>query len=361
MKHKLHAIFLRVKSSYATHKKRWIAGIAVFLVLAISGGAFAYSKMGDKGISRTSPDVNIEPIEEKPKTAASPLTGVQVSPATAKRPVTAIVIENSPDARPQSSLSEAGLVFESIAEGGITRFLAMYQEARPKVIGPVRSLRPYFIDWVQAFDASIAHVGGSAQALDEAKKLGLKDMDEFFNASSFYRTTDRFAPHNLYTNFDLLDDLNKRLGYTESKFDAWPRKEDSPLKKPTAKKISVDISSFTFSSSYVYNSAKNNYQRSTADVPDKDREPNKQLAPKVVIVMEAEYRVDPDGRYQYDLIGSGKVSVFQDGGRTVGTWKKPARDKQFSFVDDQGNVIKLNAGQVWVAVLSPSQEVVYTP
>ena len=101
-----------------------------------------------------------------PKKYYSLLTGEEVKDeAATKQAVTAIMIENSPDARPQSGVKQAGIVYEAIAEGGITRFLTLHQQDKPQMIGPVRSLRMYYVDWLAPYNASIAHVGGSAAAL----------------------------------------------------------------------------------------------------------------------------------------------------------------------------------------------------
>jgi hypothetical protein len=360
MKHKLVALFSTIKSWVHSHKKESIAIGTVLFIVFVYGMIVLFSG-NDGEISRTTPGVDAgDQTSVTPETAPSPLTGVEVSPELAKRPVTAIVIENSPDARPQSSLNEAGFVFEAIAEGGITRFLALYQESRPDPIGPVRSLRPYFTDFVLTFDASIAHVGGSSEALKEAAKLGLKDLDQFSFGDSYYRTTDRFAPHNVYTDFDLLDALNKKLGYTASKFTSFERKAADPVAKKKAKKITVSPSSYLYESSYVYSTINNNYKRSIAGKPDKDRETGEQISPDVLIVIEANYTVSQDGRYHYKLTGKGKATIFQDGDAIVGTWKKADRDAQFNFVDGNGDSIKLNAGQVWMTVLDPSQEVEYS-
>ena len=107
------------------------------------------------------------------------------------------MIENSPDARPQSGLKAAGVVYEAIAEGGITRFMALYQTSKPELIGPVRSLRMYYLDWFAPYSASIAHVGGSLNALTEARSGKYRDLDQFFNSQTYWRASDRYAPHNV--------------------------------------------------------------------------------------------------------------------------------------------------------------------
>jgi hypothetical protein len=298
-------------------------------------------------------------------TIASPLTGIQVDPELTKRPVTGIMIENSLDARPQSGIEQAGVVFEAIAEGGITRFLALYQEAQPQYIGPVRSLRPYYIDWAASFDAPIAHVGGSPEALQQIRNGG-KDLDQFFNPSAYWRQSTRAAPHNVYTSFKNLDALNQSKGYTSSKFTPWPRKKDSPLKTPTATTINVNISSSNFNSSYNYDANTNSYLRNQAgrqhlvtSSPD-DKAP-KQINPKVIIVLVMAYGIASDGQHSvYNTYGQGTALIFQDGGVENGTWHKANRADQITFMNPEGKTIELNAGQTWVVVVADKNKVTYT-
>src|SRR5581483_7848643 len=180
-------------------------GIIALLLLLFGAGSFLYyNHVHAQG------DVSFGFIKHKakpkaPTTVASPLTGVQVAPALAARPVTGIMIENSDFARPQSGLQDAGVVYEAIAEAGITRFLALYQDSSPQYIGPVRSLRPYYIDFAAPFQASIVHVGGSPDALSEVKSGGFRNLDEFYNGDYFTRISARDAPHNVYTSFAELD------------------------------------------------------------------------------------------------------------------------------------------------------------
>jgi hypothetical protein len=302
----------------------------------------------------------------KPTTVASPLTGLQVAPELAQRPVTGIMIENSTDARPQSGLQDAGVVFEAIAEGGITRFIAMFQDSQPQYVGPVRSLRPYYIDFAASFDASIAHIGGSPAALAQIRGGG-KDLDQFFNAGSYWRQPSRRTPHNVYTSFERLDALNKAKGYTSSKFTTWLRKVDKKLVTPTAKTINVNISSALYNSHYDYDAVSNTYLRSEGgkahNVTNAAADSaGQQLHPKVVLVLVMTYGIAPDGKHsQYGATGNGTVFVFQDGGVTQGTWTKADRGSQFSFTDVKGKPIRLDAGQAWVTVVARADMVNYAP
>ncbi len=346
-----------------THKKK-TAIIAVLLVLFLGGGSvLAYTQLrkDPPPTPAPAPVVEEKPVEPPaPTTKASPLTGVQVSPELADRPVTGMVVENSPEARPQSGLSEAGVVFEATAEGGITRFIAFWQEAQPKNIGPVRSLRPYFIDWALPFQASVGHVGGSPQALSEVGPTGLRDIDQGGNGKYFRRTTDRYAPHNVYTTSGEQDSAQRDKGFTKSEFTPWPRKADEPMATPTKNNITFDISSALFRVNYTYDKASNTYPRKVAGEPHINREDKKQIAPKVVIVLKMAHRLVDAQHYGITTTGSGTAYVFQDGGVTEGTWSKADRKSMFEFKDTAGAPIKLNAGQAWISILPADRGVTST-
>ncbi len=296
----------------------------------------------------------VPPVKKELPKFYSSLTGVEVvDEASTKRQVTAIMIENSPDARPQSGLKAAGMVYEAIAEGGITRFLALYQEAQPELIGPVRSLRPYYVDWLAPYDAAVAHVGGSKNALDEVRNGTYKDIDQFFNAGAYWRANDRYAPHNVYTSFERLNALNQAKGFNGSSFQAHSRKADAPSKQPNATAISVPISSGTYNSNYTYDAATNSYLRFQGGEPHNDREAG-HIAPKVVVVLKVPtQRGFEDGyREQMTTVGSGAAVVFQDGIATDANWTKADKKSIITLTDTTGKSIALNAGQTWYTAIA---------
>lgn len=342
------------------HKSKLLFIAAIVIVIGSGVGLLLY-------IHFTQPkpyDMPLATIKKPiPKKYYSPLTGAEVSnEATTKRQVTAIMIENSPDARPQSGIKSAGVVFEAIAEGGITRFLTVFQEARPGLIGPVRSVRPYYVEWAAAFDESLAHVGGSAKALQMIRSGNYgHDIDQFFNGNYYWRASDRAAPHNVYTNFDKLDALNQSKGYISSTFEGFPRvTKETPSKTPNAKSVSVNISSGAYNSTYAYDSASNSYLRSEGGAAHMDREAG-QLTPKVVIVIKVPMTLGfEDGyREQINTIGSGPAYVFQNGTVTEGTWSKADAKVQIHFKDAAGKDIPLNPGQTWITALPSDRSVTW--
>lgn len=343
----------RFKQWFMSHKPLAITLIVLVAILLSAGVVSAVYFLNQKPESIqvvTPPPVEPEP---EPVHYYSPLTGVEVpTEADTKQAVTAIMIENSPSARPQSGLKESGVVFEAIAEGGITRFLVLYQEDKPQLIGPVRSVRMYYVDWLAAFNASVAHVGGSARALKEVRNGKYRDIDQFLNASSYWRATDRYAPHNVYTNFARLDALNKKKGYTSSTFTGFTRKDSSASSKPTATKINITISSFNYNHSYTYNAKTNTYDRSQGGKAHLDREKG-QISPRVVIAMRVkETTIMEDGwRQSINTIGSGTAYIFQDGTVQEVTWKKPSKTDQITFTDKEGSDVPLARGQTWITAV----------
>ncbi len=346
-------ILQRFKWWVKNHKKLAVI-ISIILVAIIAAGAatalYFYQKPANKSsVATTEPAKSAEPAPKY----YSLLTGNEVKDqAATTQAVTGIMIENSPDARPQSGLKDSGVVFEAIAEGGITRFLALYQQEKPQLVGPVRSVRMYYVDWVAAFNASVAHIGGSAAALAEVRNGNYRDIDQFFNAGSYWRATDRAAPHNVYTNFERLDALNVQKGYTNSQFTGFTRKDSTKADTVAASSIAVTMSSPLYNSSYVYDAATNLYMRSQAGAPHLDREAG-QIAPRVVIVMEVpQSRVMEDGyREQINTIGSGKATIFQDGTVQQVTWTKKSRADQITFTDADGKDTPLARGQTWITAV----------
>lgn len=335
-----------------THK---LLAASIALVLSLSIGVLVYAVFFDKPAEQPpdpTPKKAIKKPAPKPK-YYSPLTGIELSSEEeTKRPVTAVIIENSPDARPQSGMQEAEVTYEAIAEGGITRFLNVYQQNKPGLIGPVRSLRPYFVDWLAPWHASVVHVGGSKRSLDEVRNGTYRDVDQFFNPGSYWRSTDRYAPHNVYTNSQKLDELNASKGYQNS--DPKPLKHaDTQKAEPaTATQISVTMSSHLFNSSWNYDSASNTYHRLQGGAPHVDREAGQITSRSVVVLkMNMDLIMEDGWRENYNSSGSGDAVVFQDGTATEVNWHKPAPLEQLSLTTKDGKEFSLARGKVWISAI----------
>lgn len=354
---------LEIKPKNKKSRKTLIIFLVILFIL-VSVGTAVYFLMGPKISEQISGDNQI-------KTAAdeiyySKLTGREVSSNEVGIAATCIMIENSPEARPQSGLDQAGVVYEAIAEGGITRFMAIFQESKPQYIGPVRSLRMTYAEFAKPYHCSIAHVGGSENALSLVRNNPeYRDIDQFFNDDSYWRISSRWAPHNVYTSFEALDELNANRGYTTSEFNGFSRvKPDTDTRSAdiTARTIRIEMSGDLFNIVYNYDEAANNYKRSFAtgeahEVVNESGETT-QLAPDVVIALETDAVARPGSPYSdYRTVGGGKAYIFQNGTATSAKWQRESVDSELKFINEDGEEIELNRGQVWISIYPSNNSV----
>ncbi len=331
-------------------------------VIIIVGGALIYV-----ALTKPTEVPNIPIIAKKSvpldTRVQSKLMGVKVDPSVNDRKIVAVVIENHTAARPQSGLDKASIVYETLAEGGITRFMALYQENQAEEIGPVRSARIYFLDWVQEYDALFAHVGGNVLALNEIGPLGIQDINQFYYSNYFWRDNSRYAPHNVYTTTEKLRAAGQSKGYsTKSDFKGLDFKSDVELdQRPASAQLTIHFSGYEYDPTYTYDRNNNVWLRSEAGIPFKDKVTGQQIAPKNVIVQFESYDNISD-EYGHTLsnfqtIGSGKAEFYMDGKETLGTWEKAGRASQTIFKDSSGNEVKFDAGQTWIEVIPNGNEV----
>lgn len=366
-----------------TLSKKWTIAVAAVGLLLIGGGSTAAYLLTrpsvQGGVSLTK-----RPAKPAPKitTVASTLSGLQVDPSVNQRPVFGIMVENHyPDARPQSGIDQASVVFEAIAEGGITRFLTLYQDKQPEYIGPVRSARPYYVQWCMGFDCAYAHAGGSPEALADIRSWGTKDLND--TPGIFWRVSSRYAPHNLYTSIPKLTELATSRGYGTASFTGFARKKEQAYKAPaattttqtTTKKaaapadtrtpassIDFNISSGAYNAHFDYDATSNAYKRSQGGAAHMvvDSAGNQtQLTPKVVIAIITSFGTASDKHSQYGVVGSGQAFVFQDGTVTTGTWSKENTTAPLVFKDAAGAPLPLNPGQTWITALSGTDRLAY--
>ena len=356
----------KIREEKAKKTKPKIALIIVLILLlgGLGTGAFFLFKP-------TTSETPVADIEDKSADTAkadeiyySALTGREISDANQVHgATTCVMIENSLDARPQSGLDQAGVVYEAWAEGGITRFMALFQEAKPNYVGPVRSVRLTFAHLAKPYHCSIAHVGGAKNALEliRAQGSGYRDIDQFFNGDYYWRIGSRAAPHNVYTSFEKLDKLNFSKGYNESNYKGFSRVKadtDPEIKGESAKTVNIIMVSGNgrFNPSYSYDSENNRYLRSYAQGgPHMSRDEGgneTQNAPTVVIAAKVAATERPGGKGFSDYLTTGEndAYIFQNGTVVPGKWKRKDVDSELKFYDNDGNEILLNRGQVWISL-----------
>ena len=323
--------------------------------------------------------------EEGPKDKPCPLNGALYTKAREsewdKRRPLGVMVENHVDARPTQGLSRVDVIYEAVAEGGITRFLALYLCQDAGDIAPVRSARTYFLDWVSEYNALYAHVGGAntpgpADALGQIRNYGIMDMDQFgLGFPTFWRGTDRLAPHNVHSTTKKLWEAAEERGWGvkdeegdrwDKNFIQWKFKEDATIEsRGNQDKIIVPFwsQSADYTVTWQYDRQANLYNRFHKNEAQIDPLTKEQLSAKnLIIQFEVESMANdgyPDGHLLYKTTGSGKALIFMDGKVIEGKWIKKDRTSKTQFVDTKGSEVSLNRGLAWIETIPVGNEVDY--
>lgn len=277
-------------------------------------------------------------------------------------------IDNAPAARPQSGLSSAYVVYETLAEGGITRFTALIVQQALAQIGNVRSARLVDIDLTQQWDGVLLHVGAStpvAQLL-QASGIAQIDFDLGQNAAASYRTADRIAPYNLYTSLARL-----RPYLTQSHIDQQATTPRAfPVGALTESAAPAPGASFTIpygspsTAGYVWNAAANGYLRSTDGQPVSDANTGKPIVVNNVVAHFAQEIVtniieDIEGSHslKFVLTGTGKAILLRDGKRVDLTWRRDRANQLMTYAFSNGTPAAFAAGNVWVSFVPDTMQV----
>ena len=277
-----------------------------------------------------------------------------------KRPI-AIMINNHDDARPyHSGLQDAYLIYEIIAEGGYTRYMALFKDKEVENIGSVRSARHYFLDYALENDATYVHWGWSPQAEDDIKTLKIDNINGlYYENKYFYRNTDLDIPleHTGYTNMQkinkAIEDLDYRNTTNEKTLLNYVSKDlklnefDNNIE---ANKIDIEYSRF-ITSSYVYDEEEKNYKRYVNNKEHKDYETNKQYTFKNIIVYQVKNEtIDSYGRQTLDNIGTGKGYYISNGYAIPINWEKKSRNSKTIYTLEDGTDLKVNDGNTFIEI-----------
>ena len=352
-------------------------------------------KNGGLATSLPGPSNIVEEDPNEPKTESCPLNGSMKSKKARqsweKRRPLAVMVENHSEARPQSGLSAADIIYEAVAEGGITRFMALYFCNLSDVqVGPVRSARTYYLDWLLEYDALYAHVGGAntpgpADALGQIIRYEVKDLNQFsIGFPVFWRDYQRLdhpvaTEHTMYSTTQKLWEVGAKRGLVatdsagirwDDKFVPWKFKDPSPgsgqVGGGSTTKITVNFwdSQPNYQVTWVYDPDSYSYKRKYSDSDHFDLNNKKQLGVKNIVVQFMRESNANDGypgnvHLLYGTTGSGKALIFQDGNVIEGKWMKASRTARSKYVDSKGKEIELNRGQIWIQTVPEGSKIVY--
>lgn len=267
------------------------------------------------------------------------------------------IIENSSAARPQSGISYADILFETSAEGGIPRFLALFSSNLPSVIGPVRSIRPYFIDIVKEFNIPVAHCGGSAEALTTIDNdSSIISINEITQGSYFWRDSSRKAPHNLYTSSDNIKKYvdSKNINITKSQFASFDENffDNSNLQPASNIKLLINK---TYNTSYEYRD--NLYYKFMNSEKAIDSINNSQINFSNIVVQKTPITLSNDNSHlNIPIVGEGEGIVFSKGKMINITWKRDSLNSKVTLLDKYGSIVPLSPGKtMWNIVDTKSK------
>lgn len=287
----------------------------------------------------------------------SPLDGLKYYPEDlSKRPV-AVSIDNHPDARWQSGLKDAEIIYEFQVEYPYTRYLAVFLAKEPTQVGPVRSARPYIIYYALENDGIFVHVGGSEDAFAEIKRLKAADVDGLYSGAMWrYNDTGKFAPHNMYTTLKSIRTEANRLGFRDEgsfekyNFNEKPFKLSEKYDTSSAKKINITYNKEN-TTDYIYNEDEKLYFRFKDNEKHIDELDNEQLKAKNIIVLEAPKSVlDSAGRLYLETIGTGKGYYYTEGEFSEITWKKSSElDRTKFYINNKE--LYMNPGNTWIQIV----------
>lgn len=396
------------------HKKLIIILLSIFVVLGVVSAAIFYlyfggdfSRIFPKKVATSEsgiPNVILRPekssdSEKSEKKTLSRLSGEPLANAEDdSAPTFCVQVPNGVDgARPQVGLDSAKVVFEAVAEAGITRFAAVFQNP-PAVVGPIRSLRIYYLNWDTPFDCTVVHAGGASDAISALRSGGYRELDE--NYSYMFRENNyNRLWNNLFTTGESLRGYGISKGYLSSDIKSFPRKtpEDATKAKIDAQasvKLKIDEpatgntselspnvshvvfrfgSMPTFNPVFDYDVESNSYRRSyetgvahtVLSCPETTQSPSAcsetTLSPSVVIAMIVQERRAAYDNYHEDIssIGAGDAYIFQNGEAIKGTWEKSSAESQIIFRDSENQEISLNPGQTWISAVPAYGSVEY--
>jgi hypothetical protein len=286
-----------------------------------------------------------------------PLLGLPARGADAVRiRVVSVKVENATGARPQTGLSSADVVYETITEGGITRYDAIFHSTAPRKVGPVRSARLSDIYLPNQYHALLARIGADFDVENRLKQAHVQDMNEFGNPAPYFRTNDRRSPHNLYVSVPAVRKAAVKRGF--------PSAEDPPAlafgDAPGSGGTTGTVVEIPFSQvnrvRWTWSPQAKRYVRELNGSRQGDAATGRPYEASNVVVLFARTvlgrALDPAGNRTYDvqLAGTGKVVVFRGGRRYDGTWAAGTTDPPVLTASD-GSQLKLEPGRTWFQVV----------
>lgn len=342
------------------------SGIFLLIIAAVAVGVGVYGAFFRVPlIAPLAPaDERVEEVveEELPSVLPRRIDGILVAREDANQVPICVMIENAAfgGVRPQAGLSAASLVYEVIVEGGITRLMAVYAGESAEVVGPIRSARDTYLEFVSEYNCSYVHAGGSFTALLALEEFGLRHIDALYEPQYFYRDVTKFSPHNLFSSTDQLEEGVANHNWTneeEPDYAMWRFEDEVPAEVITEEGLEVSIAfGGAYDVRFIYNESEGYYERFNGGTRHTDANTGDILTARNVIIHRVGegIPIEGKGRINWPVTGEGEVIVYRDGQRIVGTWKKEDRSSRTQYVLEDGSEMPLQRGNSWIEIVPES-------
>ena len=282
-----------------------------------------------------------------------------------ERPVAVMIDNDNKDARPHAGLDEAYLIYEMIIEGGSTRFMALFKNTDTEKIGPVRSSRHYFLDYVMENDAIYTHFGWSPKAMQDISSFKIDKINGVLGSDEdiFWREKKYKGDwHSAYTSMENIRQMADKKGYADDTVhrnsinysDEYINIDEENI----ASKITMKYS-YKYTTGYTYNEEKGVYEKSIDNMPHLMQNGNVLEVKNIIVQFISDTALgDNSDRRNIDTTGSGKGYYFTNGSFEQITWEKSARDKNTVYKKADGTELLLNPGKTIINIISPSSDIV---
>ena len=281
-----------------------------------------------------------------------------------ERPIAIMVDNDNKDARPHAGLDEAYLIYEMIIEGGSTRFMAVYKNADTEKIGPIRSSRHYFLDYVMENDAIYTHFGWSPKAMQDISQFKINKINGVLGSDEdiFWREKKYKGDwHSAYTSIENILEMaqtkkyksvtehKNSIEYSDTYIDINPEN--------IASEINMKYS-YKYTTGYSYNAEKGTYEKSIDNEPHIMQNGNVLEVKNIIVQFIADTALgDNSDRRNIDTTGSGKGYYFTNGAYEEIIWSKDARNKNTVYKKADGTQLLLNPGKTIINIISPSADI----
>jgi hypothetical protein len=328
--------------------KKWLV-VAVAAMIITSGCSQEKNVVEDQPKKQVGDMVK----DEQEPAFQYPLTGLKTEEEPSARAV-AVVVNNHPKARPQSGLHKADLVYEVLAEGNVTRFLAIFESEQPENIGPVRSARDYYLDLAKGYDSFFVAHGFSPEAKRMLNNDYIDNINGVYHDGTLFKRADfRQAPHNSYITFENIEKGAEDSGYSLTKkpegLKFFEEEQLDQISGEETKKVQISYGTSNFDVAFEYDAQANKYHRYSNGEDTIDLESKESVLLDNILIVEMEHQViDNDGRKEINLTSGGRGYLLQKGIRNEVTWEN-VDGRILPFIN--GEEAKFVPGKTWINIV----------